>query len=351
MSTQANSGPANDNFRYDPNAKTFPTRKELPQVPGTPDGAAWFWGHDDFKGRLNLQTESRVREAAQAIIRGKVVPLNLPLDMPKLPAFGREEFKHEIKILHPGICYDDLYTLNTQSGTQWDGFRHFAHIPSGTFYNNTHDDDIVGPKANENCSIHHWAEHGIVGRALFLDFYSFSQASGKTYDPWTYYPFSYADLAACGRAQGIDIRPESQGGDVKPGDLLLVRGGWTDTYHNKTPKERTQIATRKHWLGPDDPSTYAGLSQEQQVVDWLHDCYFSAVGGDMPSFEAWPSKEKYYLHEYLLACWGVPIGEMFDLEKLAEVCKAERRWWVFITSAPANVHRGVSSHANLVAIL
>jgi hypothetical protein len=26
----------------------------------------------------------------------------------------------------------------------------------------------------------------------------------------------------------------------------------------------------------------------------------------------------YHLHEYLLACWGVPIGEMIDLEKLAE---------------------------------
>jgi len=83
---------------------------------------------------LNLQTEHRVREAAKSIIKGKVIPLkyaftplvssdtevfSLPLDIPKIPSFGREEFKHEIKILHPGIAYDDLYTLNTQSGTQW----------------------------------------------------------------------------------------------------------------------------------------------------------------------------------------------------------------------------------------
>jgi hypothetical protein len=100
---------------------------------------------------LNLQTEARVKDAATAIVKGKVVTLkylftldryscsdifSLPLDVPKIPSFGREEFKHDIKILHPGIAYDDLYTLNTQSGTQWDGFRHFAHIPSGTFYNN-----------------------------------------------------------------------------------------------------------------------------------------------------------------------------------------------------------------------
>jgi len=39
MSTSANSGPKNDAFRYDPEAKNFPTRRELPQVEGTPDGA------------------------------------------------------------------------------------------------------------------------------------------------------------------------------------------------------------------------------------------------------------------------------------------------------------------------
>jgi len=139
--------------------------------------------------------------------------------------------------------------------------------------------------------MHHWAEHGIVGRALFLDFYGYSQANGKTYDSWTYHPFTYADLTACGKAQGIDIRPESQGGHVKPGDLLLVRGGWTDAYYKKTPEQRELGARRKHSMGPEDPSQYAGLSQEEEVVDWLHDCYFSAVGGDMPSFEAWPTHE------------------------------------------------------------
>lgn len=56
--------------------------------------------------------------------------------MPAQPGFGREPFKHEIKTLVENIAYDDLYHLNTQSGTQWDGFRHFAHIPTGSFYNN-----------------------------------------------------------------------------------------------------------------------------------------------------------------------------------------------------------------------
>lgn len=68
------------------------------------------------------------------------------------------------------------------------------------------------------------------------------------------------------------------------------------------------------------------------MKDWLHDCYFSAVAGDAPAFEAWPSQEEYMLHEYILALWGMPLGEMFDLEKLAKTCREKGRWTFFVTS-------------------
>ena len=32
---------------FDPNSNNFPTRKELPSIPGAPNGAAWVWGEDD----------------------------------------------------------------------------------------------------------------------------------------------------------------------------------------------------------------------------------------------------------------------------------------------------------------
>lgn len=51
---------------------------------------------------------------------------SLPLTVPETPAFGREVFKHEIKTLVDGVAYDDTYVMNTQSGTQWDGFRHVS---------------------------------------------------------------------------------------------------------------------------------------------------------------------------------------------------------------------------------
>lgn len=51
---------------------------------------------------------------------------SLPLTVPEKPAFNRETFHHIIKSNVPDVIYDDTYTMNTQSGTQWDGFRHVS---------------------------------------------------------------------------------------------------------------------------------------------------------------------------------------------------------------------------------
>lgn len=88
------------------------------------------------------------------------------------------------------------------------------------------------------------------------------------------------------------------------GDILFIRTGFVDTYHHRTSDERTAAATRPHSSGKDDGQRWAGVKQEAEMLDWLHDCYFSAVAGDAPAFEAWPSQEAYMLHEYILALWG-----------------------------------------------
>ncbi|KAF2156210.1 hypothetical protein K461DRAFT_291151 [Myriangium duriaei CBS 260.36] len=335
---------------WNPDDTKFPSRHELPAIEGAPKYAAWFWGKDDNIGRLNLLTPSRVKEAATNIKTGEIVPVNLPLNVPEVPSFGREQFKHQIKTLEPGIAYDDLYTLNTQSGTQWDGFRHFAHLATQTFYNGTKGDDITGPNANHRCSLHHWAEHGIAGRGVLIDFASWAEKTGKKYDPYAHDEISYEDLAAAGKEQGIDIRPAAQGGDIHVGDMLFIRSGWIKAYYSKSKEERARLATRHSGLDEKSENVLAGVGQDDNILDWLHDCYFSTVGGDAPSFEAWPSFKGFFLHEYILALWGMPLGEMLDLEKLAETCKRHNRWFFFFTSSPANVPGGVGTHVNGQAI-
>ena len=62
------------------------------------------------------------------------------------------------------------------------GFRHIAHYPSKTFYNGTMAKDIVGPEADpQKCGIHHWAEHGIAGRGILIDYWGYAQKNGILY--------------------------------------------------------------------------------------------------------------------------------------------------------------------------
>jgi len=43
-------------------------------------------------------------------------------------------------------------------------------------------------------------------------------------------------------------------------------------------------------------------------------------------------------------------GEIWDLEKLAEVCEQQKRWSFFFTSAPLNIIGGVASPPNALCI-
>lgn len=181
------------------------------------------------------------------------------------------------------------------------------------------------------CSIHHWAEHGIAARGILLDYRSWAKSQGINYDPYDGHAISLDALKKCGQAQGIDIRPESQGGDIKVGDILLIRSGFVERYHELSPEKRNELAKRD-----GENIIFAGVKQEEAMIDWLHDCYFAAVAGDAPSFERWPVEHGWYLHEQILALWGMPLGEMWNLEKLAALCKERKRWTFFMTSSPAN---------------
>jgi hypothetical protein len=74
--------------------------------------------------------------------------------------------------------------------------------------------------------------------------------------------------------------------------MLFIRSGWKEAYDNKSDEDRSKAALR-HGSGKDgeDGHRFAGVSQEEKILDWLHDCYFATVGGDAPAFEAWPTHE------------------------------------------------------------
>ena len=136
----------------------------------------------------------------------------------------------------------------------------------------------------------------------------------------------------------------SQGTKIKPGDILLVRTGWIRGFQQITSTERSNLAAI-----PSPPAI--GLESSEATLRWLWDQEFAAVAGDQPSWEAWPCENRYFsLHEWMLAGWGLPIGELFDLEQLSEECKKRKRWSFFFSSMPLNVPGGVASPPNGVVL-
>lgn len=66
--------------------------------------------------------------ASAEIKEGIRISLDWPLDKPSFPAFDRQRFEHEILNRAPMTMNDDAIHINTQSSTQWDGFRHYGEI-------------------------------------------------------------------------------------------------------------------------------------------------------------------------------------------------------------------------------
>ena len=105
------------------------------------------------------------------------------------------------------------------------------------------------------------------------------------------------------------------------------------------------------------PPHLSGVEQSEAVLEWIWNT-FAAVAGDQPSFECWrksisfhsrsllrycaASQKDLALHEVLLSGWGMPIGELFDLEALASYCTKINRWSFFMTSEVCNVPGGVA---------
>jgi len=338
-------------MRLNPNgdASTFPKRSALPHIAGTPKDNAWFWGGHDELGRLNLLTPQRIVKATQENVKtGESVSLDLPLNVPGPAFFGRKGLKHRIKTIAPG-AFDDELAFNTQSSSQWDGFRHFAHPKYECHYNGVLSDEIMAdvdddgedgdaaPERSRKLGIDAWAKKGIIGRGVLLDVYSWSQRTGKKYDTFTNHGITADDLIACAQSQGTSFQT---------GDILLIRTGWLSTYTSLSPSEKSSRSTLPH-----DQHFYAGLAADDAMKHFLYDNYFAAAATDNANFEVWPPESfEGSLHACMLSMWGMPIGELWDLEELAGMCKERGRWEFLVVSKPVDVPGGVGSLPNAVAI-
>jgi hypothetical protein len=273
-------------------------------------------------------------------VRGAVFNLNLELELPGPPLFARSAFEHVIHDFAVGHD-DELVGWNTQSSSQWDGFRHMRHPVYG-HYNGVDDEDH---------GIEHWARRGIVGRAVLADVARWRESVGRPIDPASPSVIEISDLMATLDAQGVQI---------EVGDILLVRTGWLSWYRTLGPSARVELA--------DTPHTPAcGLQRGVDSARALWNLHIAAIAADNPALEVMPfgfgnrdesqswkddpgRAAETMLHFSLLGLLGIPIGELFDLDGLADDCASDGRYTCLLTSAPLNLSAGVASPPNALAI-
>ncbi len=329
----------------------LPDYDELPVRSGL--RCAWnVWAPDggDRFGCLNLLTPDRALAATRIVERGAVFPLNWSMALPDPPLFGRGGHTHTVTGGESSTSHDDVLDgWNTQSSSQWDGFRHIRHHAvrddePGTGHFGGVDDDDHG--------IDLWARRGIVGRGVLADVGRWRAAQGR--------PIQYDEPDA---VMPDEVRAclTDQGSEVEEGDVLLIRFGWIAWYLTTDADKRASLGDRAAFRS-------AGLHPGEDTWRMLWNMHIAAVACDNPGVEIWPRGShlepdvaaealqdmrrvhEVFAHTVLLPMLGLPLGEMFFLDDLADDCAADGKYEFMFTSAPLNLPHGVASPPNALAI-
>ena len=305
-----------------------PAYDELPVLAASDVRHAWrVWGANDRLGTMNRVTPRTVLAALRVPTSGRRFSLDLPLGAIDPPLYGRGQFAHRIFDRNRNMVEDEIAYLDPQGSSQWDSLRHIRAGRSGHFGGLAADDAQVA-----ELGIDRLVAFGLVLRGVLLDFPRYYSASGQRVDPYSEQAISAPDLRDCARVQGTEWQP---------GDLLLVRTGFLTAYRERGGMPGDMLAM---------PVT-AGLDASADMARFLWDEGFAAVAADNPAVEVLPGNPAAgSLHRRLIPALGMLLGELWDLDELAESCAADRRYECCVVSVPLRVPGGVASPANVMAI-
>jgi kynurenine formamidase len=305
-----------------------------PKYRDLPDGSAWDV-LDPRLGSLGLLTPERVAAAARLVRTGTRFALDLPLDLPSPPFFGRGAYRHEVFSLGMEYVYDDkLDNFFPQSSTQWDGFGHFGH-PTKGFFGGRAGADIEA----KTLGVDAWAESGIAGRGVLLDVARHAEIAADTA-----FPIGPELLAATASAQGVELQT---------GDILCVRVGWLQWYRSLDAAGREAVAAGSRDYRFERFQT-PGLAPGPAIAEYLWDHGVAAIAVDNPGVEPFGSAgvrtPDDTVHTRVLALLGIPLGEFFDFDALADHCAGDGVYEFLFTSKPLGIPGGLGSPPNALAI-
>lgn len=300
------------------------------------------WGPDDQLGTLNHIRPEDIVAAAGLVRSGRVISMAIPVDEagPQTGGFGRFNPIHlmirdgnaavtgtVVRDFYGGRDRyirgaDDLLILPLQSGTQWDALAHI--IFDDRIYNGYHATSVGSRGAIvDDIAV---ARERIVGRGVLLDI---PRSKDR---PWLEpgEAIHAEDLEACLRAQDVA---------VGRGDIVLIRTG-----------QIAQCRAAGTW------GTYAGGPAPGLALDtatWIFDREIAALATDTWGMEVLPNETPDVfqpMHIILLVHTGLMVGEIFDLEPLADDCAADGRYEFLFSAPPLPITGGVGSPVNPIAI-
>jgi kynurenine formamidase len=282
------------------------------------------WGRDDGRGTANHITPAMVRGAAGLVRTGQVISLALPFDQhgPQTGANGRVNCLRysvatgtdhaEGRQLWSGrpiprqMGYaDDTVVLHLQSATHWDSLCHIFH--KGRMYNGFPASEVTSQGAPRNGT--EQLKSSLVGRGVLLDI-----PRSKGID-WLQdgYAITVEDLEAAAEHARVT---------VGPGDIILLRTG---------QMARCLQSSWGTYAGGDAP----GLSF--YTIPWLADNDIAAVASDTWGVEVRPNElpDSFQpFHIPSVVYMGLLLGEMFDLEALADACADDGTYEMLVSAPP-----------------
>jgi len=313
----------------------LPCYDELPVAPNGGRSGWGLFGPDDNLGLFNLLTPERLVEAAKLIRKGKIFPLDAPVDAFSPPiAASRGIPRHRILHEEGSIVFDDVYdNFYPQASSQWDSLGHVGYSPD-TFYNGATAEDVAFGRRN---TIEHWARRGLAGRAVVFDMVRTLAEAGRPYDPGTSAEFHVDDLELARHRGAIDFIP---------GDILILHTGFAAWYLEH--RSEVRMSQSRHRTSP-------GLAHSEDVCRYLWDSHVSAVVSDTFAVEVAPIRVLDgsaidFLHRILIGQFGMALGELWWTEDLAADCSQDGIYEVFLTSAPMNAPGAIGSPPNALAI-
>jgi len=287
------------------------------------------WGPDDELGTLNLVTPAHVAAAAALARTGRVFDRGYTLGAngPQIGLGGRINPVHlmsvtgEPRFPDGGGFTDDFIFMPLQCATQWDGLAHVFY--DDVCYNDVSIDAVTARGGASRLAIDALAR-GVIGRGVLLDVARLHGVDCLEPD----HGITPAELDATCAAQGVEVRD---------GDIVLLRTGWTRVF-------REQSATDFMMREP-------GLTVE--CCRWLHEHDVAAVAADNWGVEQYPCPDpdlRMPVHYVLIRDMGMTLGEMFDLEALAADCATDGVY-EFLLCAPAlKIANAVGTPLNPLAV-